>query len=215
MLALSIQVVDLEKLENLAIGSNTFINATTAVFTFLPNVTQLTINEGSLNAVETLQLNGVGSSNKTEIKLTNNTLSNLKVISIGEEEDTEMAEVLLLQTSESVQETVMVTTAPVLPAHTALIVDCTELVSLPSDIKTLLFANESCATWNSTELDLRRFVYLQVIDIGSDALVTVTTILATGLRNLVQMEVGEGSLISVTRYVEVTKRTELICRYIS
>ena len=215
MLALSIQVVDLEKLENLAIGSNTFINATIAVFTFLPNVTQLTINEGSLNAVETLQLNGVGSSNKTEIKLTNNTLSNLKVISIGEEEDTEMAEVLLLQTSESVQETVMVTTAPVLPAHTALIVDCTELVSLPSDIKTLLFANDSCATWNSTELDLRRFVYLQVIDIGSDALVTVTTILATGLRNLVQMEVGEGSLISVTRYVEVTKRTELFCRYIS
>ena len=204
MLALSIQVVDLEKLENLAIGSNTFINATIAVFTFLPNVTQLTINEGSLNAVETLQLNGVGSSNKTEIKLTNNTLSNLKVISIGEEEDTEMAEVLLLQTSESVQETVMVTTAPVLPAHTALIVDCTELVSLPSDIKTLLFANESCATWNSTELDLRRFVYLQVIDIGSNALVTVTTILATGLRNLVQMEVGEGSLISVTRYVEIT-----------
>ena len=204
MLALSIQVVDLEKLENLAIGSNTFINATTAVFTFLPNVTQLSINEGSLNAVETLQLNGVGSSNKTEIKLTNNTLSNLKVISIGEEEDTEMAEVLLLQTSESVQETVMVTTAPVLPAHTALIVDCTELVSLPSDIKTLLFANDSCATWNSTELDLRRFVYLQVIDIGSDALVTVTTILATGLRNLVQMEVGEGSLISVTRYVEIT-----------
>ena len=185
------------------------------MFTFLPNVTQLTINEGSLNAVETLQLNGVGSSNKTEIKLTNNTLSNLKVISIGEEEDTEMAEVLLLQTSESVQETVMVTTAPVLPAHTALIVDCTELVSLPSDIKTLLFANDSCATWNSTELDLRRFVYLQVIDIGSNALVTVTTILATGLRNLVQMEVGEGSLISVTRYVEVTKRTELICRYIS
>ena len=215
MLALSIQVVDLEKLENLAIGSNTFINATTAVFTFLPNVTQLSINEGSLNAVETLQLNGVGSSNKTEIKLTNNTLSNLKVISIGEEEDTEMAEVLLLQTSESVQETVMVTTAPVLPAHTALIVDCTELVSLPSDIKTLLFANDSCATWNSTELDLRRFVYLQVIDIGSDALVTVTTILATGLRNLVQMEVGEGSLISVTRYVEVTKRTELFCRYLS
>ena len=215
MLALSIQVVDLEKLENLAIGSNTFINATTAVFTFLPNVTQLTINEGSLNAVETLQLNGVGSSNKTEIKLTNNTLCNLKVISIGEEEDTEMAEVLLLQTSESVQETVMVTTAPVLPAHTALIVDCTELVSLPSDIKTLLFANDSCATWNSTELDLRRFVYLQVIDIGSDALVTVTTILATGLRNLVQMEVGEGSLISVTRYVEVTKRTELFCRYLS
>ena len=215
MFVLSIQVVDLEKLENLAIGSNTFINATTAVFTFLPNVTQLTINEGSLNAVETLQLNGVGSSNKTEIKLTNNTLCNLKVISIGEEEDTEMAEVLLLQTSESVQETVMVTTAPVLPAHTALIVDCTELVSLPSDIKTLLFANESCATWNSTELDLRRFVYLQVIDIGSDALVTVTTILATGLRNLVQMEVGEGSLISVTRYVEVTKRTELFCRYLS
>ena len=199
----------------MAIGSNTFINATTAVFTFLPNVTQLSINEGSLNAVETLQLNGVGSSNKTEIKLTNNTLSNLKVISIGEEEDTEMAEVLLLQTSESVQETVMVTTAPVLPAHTALIVDCTELVSLPSDIKTLLFANESCATWNSTELDLRRFVYLQVIDIGSNALVTVTTILATGLRNLVQMEVGEGSLISVTRYVEVTKRTELFCRYLS
>ena len=199
----------------MAIGSNTFINATTAVFTFLPNVTQLSINEGSLNAVETLQLNGVGSSNKTEIKLTNNTLSNLKVISIGEEEDTEMAEVLLLQTSESVQETVMVTTAPVLPAHTALIVDCTELVSLPSDIKTLLFANDSCATWNSTELDLRRFVYLQVIDIGSNALVTVTTILATGLRNLVQMEVGEGSLISVTRYVEVTKRTELICRYLS
>ena len=215
MFVLSIQVVDLEKLENLAIGSNTFINATTAVFTFLPNVTQLTINEGSLNAVETLQLNGVGSSNKTEIKLTNNTLSNLKVISIGEEEDTEMAEVLLLQTSESVQETVMVTTAPVLPAHTALIVDCTELVSLPSDIKTLLFANDSCATWNSTELDLRRFVYLQVIDIGSNALVTVTTILATGLRNLVQMEVGEGSLISVTRYVEVTKRTELFCRYLS
>lgn len=204
MFVLSIQVVDLEKLENLAIGSNTFINATTAVFTFLPNVTQLTINEGSLNAVETLQLNGVGSSNKTEIKLTNNTLSNLKVISIGEEEDTEIAEVLILQTSESVQETVMVTTAPVLPAHTALIVDCMELVSLPGDIKTLLFANDSCATWNSTELDLRRFVYLQVIDIGSNALETVTTILATGLRNLVQMDVGEGSLISVTRYVEIT-----------
>ena len=204
MFVLSIQVVDLEKLENLAIGSNTFINATTAVFTFLPNVTQLTINEGSLNAVETLQLNGVGSSNKTEIKLTNNTLSNLKVISIGEEEDTEIAEVLILQTSESVQETVMVTTAPVLPAHTALIVDCMELVSLPGDIKTLLFANDSCTTWNSTELDLRRFVYLQVIDIGSNALETVTTILATGLRNLIQMDVGEGSLISVTRYVEIT-----------
>ena len=198
MLALSIQVVDLEKLENLAIGSNTFINATTAVFTFLPNVTQLTINEGSLNAVETLQLNGVGSSNKTEIKLTNNTLSNLKVISIGEENDKGMAEVLVSQVPESIQANITITTDPVLPTQTAVIFDCDDLLTIPGDIKTLLFANDSCNNWNSTELDLRRFVYVQIIDIGSNALMDVEIVLATGLRNLIEMNVGKNSLLSVT-----------------
>lgn len=191
--------VDLENLESLSIGSNTFTNATTAVFTLLPNITQLTVNEGSLNAVETLQLSGVGSANTTEIKLTNNTLSNLKVISIGDEEDNALAELLVKQAPESVQQSVTVTTAPVLPEQTALIVDCDELVSTPTDIKTLIFANESCIAWNSTALDLRRFVYLQVIEIGSNTLTGVTDVLATGLRHLIRMDVDEGSLLSVTR----------------
>ena len=191
--------VDLENLVNLNIGSNTFINATTAIFTQLPNITQLTINDGSMNAVETLQLSGVGSVNTTEISLSNNTLSNLKVISIGEEEDVGMAEVLVHQVPESIQANITITTDPVLPTQNAIIIDCDDLFTLPGDIKTLIFVNDSCNNWNSTELDLRRFVYVQTIDIGSNALMAVETVLATGLRNLIEMNVGENSLISVTR----------------
>ena len=191
--------VDLENLINLNIGSNTFINATTAIFTQLPNITQLTINDGSMNAVETLQLSGVGSVNTTEISLSNNTLSNLKVISIGEEEDVGMAEVLVHQVPESIQANITITTDPVLPTQIAIIIDCDDLFTLPGDIKTLVFVNDSCNNWNSTELDLRRFVYVQTIDIGSNALMAVETVLAIGLRNLIEMNVGENSLISVTR----------------
>ena len=191
--------IDLENLVNLNIGSNTFINATTAIFTQLPNITQLTINDGSMNAVETLQLSGVGSVNTTEISLSNNTLSNLKVISIGEEEDVGMAEVLVHQVPESIQANITITTDPVLPTQIAIIIDCDDLFTLPGDIKTLVFVNDSCNNWNSTELDLRRFVYVQTIDIGSNALMAVETVLAIGLRNLIEMNVGENSLISVTR----------------
>ena len=191
--------IDLENLVNLNIGSNTFINATTAIFTQLPNITQRTINDGSMNAVETLQLSGVGSVNTTEISLSNNTLSNLKVISIGEEEDVGMAEVLVHQVPESIQANITITTDPVLPTQIAIIIDCDDLFTLPGDIKTLVFVNDSCNNWNSTELDLRRFVYIQTIDIGFNALMDVETVLATGLRNLIEMNVGENSLISVTR----------------
>ena len=190
--------LDLENLVNLNIGSNTFTNATTAIFTQLPNITQLTIHDGSLNVVETLQLSGVGSVNTTEIALSNNTLSNLKVISIGEEEDNMLAEVLVSQVPESIQANITITTDPVLPTQTAIIIDCDELFTIPGDLKTLVFANDSCNNWNSTELDLRRFVYIQTIDIGSNALMNVETVLATGLRNLIEMNIGENSLNSVT-----------------
>ena len=194
--------VDLENLVNLNIGSNTFTNATTAIFTQLPNITQLTINDGSMNAVETLQLSGVGSVNTTEITLSNNTLSNLKVISIGEEDDNMLAEVLVSQVPESIQANITITTDPVLPTQTAVIFDCDDLLTIPGDIKTLLFANDSCNNWNSTELDLRRFVYVQIIDIGSNALMDVERVYATGLRNLMEMNVGEYSLVSVSMYVQ-------------
>ena len=194
--------VDLENLVNLNIGSNTFTNATTAIFTQLPNITQLTINDGSMNAVETLQLSGVGSVNTTEITLSNNTLSNLKVISIGEENDKGMAEVLVSQVPESIQANITITTDPVLPTQIAVIFDCDDLLTIPGDIKTLRFANDSCNNWNSTELDLRRFVYVQTIDIGSNALMDVERVYATGLRNLMEMNVGENSLVSVSMYVQ-------------
>ena len=191
-------ILDLEKLVNLNIGSNTFTNATIAIFSQLPNITQLTIKEGSMNTVETLQLSGVGSVNSTDISLSNNTLSNLKVVSIGEEEDTGMAEVLVSQVPESIQTNITITTDPILPTQHAIIVDCDDLFTIYGDIKTLTFANNSCNHWNSTELDLRRFVYVQIIDIGSNALMNVETVLATGLRNLIAMNVGENSLVSVT-----------------
>ena len=190
--------LDLENLVNLNIGSNTFTNATTAFFTQLPNITQLTINDGSMNAVETLQLSGVGSVNTTEISLSNKTLSSLKVISIGEENDKGMAEVLVSQVPENIQANITITTDPVLPTQTAIIFDCDDLLTIPGDIKTLRFANDSCNNWNSTELDLRRFVYVQTIDIGSNALMDVERVLATGLRNLISMNVGENSLRLVT-----------------
>ena len=172
------------------------------MFTQLPNITQLTINDGSMNAVETLQLSGVGSVNTTEITLSNNTLSNLKVISIGEEDDNMLAEVLVSQVPESIQANITITTDPVLPTQIAVIFDCDDLLTIPGDIKTLLFANDSCNNWNATELDLRRFVYVQIIDIGSNALMDVERVYATGLRNLMEMNVGEYSLVSVSMYVQ-------------
>ena len=126
-------ILDLEKLVNLNIGSNTFTNATTAIFTQLPNITQLTIKEGSMNTVETLQLSGVGSVNSTNISLSNNTLSNLKVVSIGEEEDTGMAEVLVSQVPESIQANITITTDPILPTQHAIIVDCDDLFTIYGD----------------------------------------------------------------------------------
>lgn len=66
----------------------------------------------------------------------------------------------------------------------AIITNCTELASIPSTIKTLIFADNACNDWISPELDLEGFEKLEKVEIGSNALNTVENVMLSNLPNL-------------------------------
>ena len=183
----------------LEIGKSSFTNATTAVLSLLPNATKISFDEGSLNSVKTLHITGVGSGNKTVIQISNNTLTNVEIIAIGDENDKVFADSIIdhiVQTTPT--NNITVSTEVALPTDNVTLSDCSLLSAVAGDIRQLTFVDEACRLPTDTVLDLSRFVYLRTLTIGRNALPYVETMNMNGLRNIQSIVVGEGSLMNVT-----------------
>ena len=186
----------------LEIGKSSFANATTAVLSLLPNATKISFNEGSLNSIKTLHVTGVGMGNKTVIEISNNTLTNVEIIAIGDDSDKLLADSVIEHITQTTPATnITVSTDVILPTDNIVISNCSQLASVAGDIRRLVFDDQACNLPSDTLLDLTRFVYLRNITVGMNALQHVTSVNAAGLRNLQLFEVGAGSLMNVTRYV--------------
>ena len=85
-------------------------------------------------------------------------------------------------------------------SYRVMITSKVEILSAPSLLTTLSFADNSCNEDDFTELDLRRFVNVHEIVIGSNSLLKVTKVRATGLRKLVEFDIGDGSLPMATDF---------------
>ena len=186
----------------LEIGKSSFANATTAVLSLLPNATKISFNEGSLNSIKTLHVTGVGMGNKTVIEISNNTLTNVEIIAIGDDSDKLLADSVIEHITQTTPATnITVSTDVILPTDNIVISNCSQLASVAGDIRRLVFDDQACNLPSDTLLDLTRFVYLRNITVGMNALQHVTSVNAAGLRNLQLFEVGAGSLMNETRYV--------------
>ena len=85
---------DLIGLEEMVIGSNSFPVATSMTLRMLPNVREIVLSNNTLNEVEELFLSGIGDGGKSIVQLSNNTLLNLKSITIGDDSDKNRFEVM-------------------------------------------------------------------------------------------------------------------------
>ncbi|KNB41520.1 hypothetical protein JH06_5711 [Blastocystis sp. subtype 4] len=83
--------IDIGRLEEMVIGSNSFPVATSMTLRMLPNVREIVLSNNTLNEVEELFLSGIGDGGKSIVQLSNNTLLNLKSITIGDDSDNEIA----------------------------------------------------------------------------------------------------------------------------
>ena len=75
-----------------------------------------------------------------------------------------------------------------------------ELLSTSSLITSLIIRDNSCNEDDFTELDLRRFVNVREIVIGSNSLLKVTKVRATGLTELTSFIIGKNSLPLATDF---------------
>ena len=194
----------------LEIGKSSFANATTAVLSLLPNATKISFDEGSLNSVKTLHVTGVGMGNKTVIEISNNTLTNVEIIAIGDDSDKLLADSVIEHITQTTPATnITVSTDVILPTDNIVISNCSQLASVAGDIRRLVFDDEACNLPSDTLLDLTRFVYLRNITVGMNALQHVTSVNAAGLRNLQLFEVGAGSLMNAANFT-ITDASKLL-----
>ena len=90
----------------------------------------------------------------------------------------------------------------------------TELLSSSSLITSLIIRDNSCNEDDFTELDLRRFLNVREIVIGSNALMKVTKVRAIGLRKLTEFAIGDGSLPLATDF-SITSSSMITWSYIA
>lgn len=128
---------DLIGLEEMVIGSNSFPVATSMTLRMLPNVREIVLSNNTLNEVEELFLSGIGDGGKSIVQLSNNTLLNLKSITIGDDSDNEIAEWIRNHVNENPGSNVSIVVDPILPNQIFKVRNENEMSDIPSDVKIL------------------------------------------------------------------------------
>ena len=191
---------DLIGLEEMVIGSNSFPVATSMTLRMLPNVREIVLSNNTLNEVEELFLSGIGDGGKSIVQLSNNTLLNLKSITIGDDSDNEIAEWIRNHVNENPGSNVSIVVDPILPNQIFKVRNENEMSDIPSDVKILSFDDN---TWNDESvsvLNVSNWRSIRNVSIGWNCLESVNHVEARGLGELEAFNVEENSLLNAMSF---------------
>lgn len=191
---------DLIGLEEMRIGSNSFPVATSMTLAMLPSVREIVLSNNTLNQVEELFLSGIGDGGKSIVQLSNNTLSNLKSITIGDDSDNEIAESIRNHVNENPGSNVTIVVDPILPNQIFKVRNENAMSDIPSDVKILSFDDN---TWNDESvsvLNVSNWRSIRNVSIGWNSLQSVNHVEARGLAELEAFNVEENSLLNALSF---------------
>ena len=191
---------DLIGLEEMVIGSNSFPVATSMTLRMLPNVREIVLSNNTLNEVEELFLSGIGDGGKSIVQLSNNTLLNLKSITIGDDSDNEIAESIRNHVNENPGSNVSIVVDPILPNQIFKVRNENKMSDIPSDVKILSFDDN---TWNDESvsvLNVSNWRSIRNVSIGWNCLESVNHVEARGLGELEAFNVEENSLLNAMSF---------------
>ena len=182
------------------IGSNSFPEATSMVLTVLPSAREIVLSNNTLNRVEELYMSGIGNGERSIVQLSNNTLVNLKSITIGDDGDNEIAESIRDHVNENPQSNVTILVDPILPSQIIQVRNGNKVSDIPSDVKILSFDDN---TWNDESvrvLNVSEWRSVRNVSIGLNSLQSVNHVEARGLVDLESFSVEENSLSSALSF---------------
>lgn len=182
------------------IGSNSFPEATSMVLTVLPSAREIVLSNNTLNRVEELYMSGIGNGERSIVQLSNNTLVNLKSITIGDDGDNEIAESIRDHVNENPQSNVTILVDPILSSQIFEVRNENKVSDIPSDVKILSFDDN---TWNDESvrvLNVSEWRSVRNVSIGLNSLQSVNHVEARGLVDLESFSVEENSLSSALSF---------------
>lgn len=191
---------DLQGLEEMVIGSNSFPLATSITFAMLPSVREIVFSNNTFNRVEELFLTGIGDGDKSILQLSNNTLLNLKSITIGDDSDNEIAQSIRTHVNDNPGSNVTILVDPILPSQIFKVTNENEMSDIPSNVKILSFDDN---TWNDESvsvLNVSNWRSIRNVSIGWNSLQSVNHVEARGLAELEAFSVEENSLLNALSF---------------